>query len=242
LLLLFFSLFLTQGAAFFDFSFTNYSVMAFLLFLILFAFINVLGLYYIVNSLFQYVMVTFINLHAGMVKEQLGAAGKTFLPFLLGYMFLIFLANLAGTVPYGMTLTAHLAVTFFLGFSIFASINITGMVLHKHHFLSLFFPSGTPLVLAPLIVPIELMSYIFRVITLSVRLFANMMAGHALVKVIAGFGWSMVNSSGIVFFAAVFPLALVTILVGFEIAVAFIQGYVFLVLASMYSHDAILLH
>jgi len=145
-------------------------------------------------------------------------------------------------IPYGLTLTAQLVITFYISLTLFLSLNIAGVLKHKKNFLGLFFPSGTPVVIAPLIVPVEIISYVFRVISLSVRLFANMMAGHTLVKVIAGFGWAMFKSSGIIIICGLVPLLVITILVGLELAVAGIQAYVFITLASMYFHDAFLLH
>jgi len=108
--------------------------------------------------------------------------------------------------------------------------------------LSLFFPAGSSLVLALLLIPIEIVSYIFRPISLSVRLFANMMAGHTLLKVIAGFSWSMMKASGLLLIAHIVPLAILVVLMGLELAVAFIQTYVFIILINIYLHDAVFLH
>jgi ATP synthase subunit 6 len=238
----FFNLFFYSSGLFLDFTFTNYSFTAFILIFFLVMIINVFSFYYEINFAAQTILIQFIGLGATMIKDQIGNIGKTLFPLLVSYMFIIFMSNVLGLIPYGITLTAQLVITFYLAFTLFLSLNISGIVTHKQNFLSLFFPSGTPLMIAPLIVPVEIVSYVFRVISLSVRLFANMMAGHMLLKIIGGFSWSMFKSSGFVALCGLIPLLVVVILVGLELAVAFIQGYVFITLASMYFHDAFLLH
>ena len=236
------NLFFFQSGRLLDYTVTNYTVTALLLVVFVVLVVNVFGFYYELNFVSQTVLVSFIGLGGSMVKDHIGNLGKSLLPLLTTYMLIIFLSNVLGLIPYGITLTAQLVVTFYLALTLFIGLNIAGIVTHKQRFLNLFFPSGTPLALAPLIVPIEIVSYVFRVISLSVRLFANMMAGHTLLKVIGGFSWSMFQSSGVIAICGLIPLAVVVILVGLELAVAFIQGYVFITLASMYFHDAFLLH
>jgi ATP synthase subunit 6 len=237
-----FNFFFYRSGLFLDFTFTNYSLTALVLLFFLIITVNIFSFYYEINFLAQTILIQFVGLGATMIKDQIGNIGKTLFPLLTSYMFVIFFSNVLGLIPYGLTLTAQLVITFYLAFSLFLSLNIAGIVIHKQNFLSLFFPSGTPLMLAPLIVPIEIVSYVFRVVSLSVRLFANMFAGHTLLKVIGGFGWSMLNSSGIVAICGLIPVLVVVILVGLELGVAFIQGYVFITLASMYFHDSFLLH
>jgi len=237
-----FNLFFYSSGLFFDLTFTNYGLTALILVFFLILTINIFGFYYEINFISQTILIQFIALGATLIKDQIGNIGKTLFPLMVSYMFIIFFSNVLGLIPYGLTLTAQLVITFYLAFTLFLSLNISGIVIHKQHFLSLFFPSGTPLMIAPLIVPVEIVSYVFRVISLSVRLFANMMAGHMLLKIIGGFGWSMFKSSGIVMIFGILPVLVVVILVGLELAVAFIQGYVFITLASMYFHDAFLLH
>lgn len=237
-----FNLFFYSSGLFLDFTFTNYSLTALLLTFFLVLIINIFSFYYEIGFITQTILVSFINMSVQMIKDHIGNIGKTLFPLMTSYLFIIFLSNVLGLIPYGLTLTAQLVITFYLSLTLFLSLNISGIAIHKHHFLNLFFPSGTPLALAPLIVPIEIISYFFRVISLSVRLFANMMAGHTLLKVIGGFSWGMFKSSGFVAICGLVPLLVVVILVGLELAVAFIQGYVFITLASMYFHDAFLLH
>ena len=152
------------------------------------------------------------------------------------------ISNLIGLVPYSFTITSHIIVTFGLALMVFVGVTIISIKEHGLHMLSLFIPSGTSLALAFLLVPIEIISYVFRPISLSLRLFANMMAGHALLKVIAGFAWSMMTAGGLLFLAHFFPLVVLILLIGLELGVAFIQAYVFTILSCMYLNDAINLH
>jgi len=158
------------------------------------------------------------------------------------FIFLI-ISNVQGMIPYISTLTSALTNTFFIALALFISILIT--LFDKkglNYFLNLFMPSGCPIFLVFLLIPIEFISYSFRVVSLSVRLFANMMAGHTLLKVIGGFGWNMLNDSGLTIIFGLVPVLVITILIGLELAVAAIQAYVFITLASIYFHDAFLLH
>ena len=145
-------------------------------------------------------------------------------------------------VPYSFTITSHLVATFTLSLLFFFGFNFIGIQKHKKKFLTLLLPSGASIFLVPLLVPIELVSYIFRLISLPVRLFANMMAGHTLLKVISGFSWSMVQIGGFFFFLHFIPLILLIFLIGLELGVACIQAYVFTILLCMYINDAINLH
>jgi len=232
----------SESSFFVDFSFTNYHATGIQILLFLSIIVNVYGHFYARNSTFQEIVVSFINLANLMIRDNIGTVGRTLFPVIVSYLFIVVFSNLIGMVPYGVTLTAQLVLTLYLSLTLFISLNIAGILKHKLNFLGLFFPTGTPLLLAPLIVPIEVVSYVFRVISLAVRLFANMMAGHTLLKVIAGFSWSMFNSKGIIILCGFIPLLVITVLVGLELGVAFIQAYVFITLASMYFHDAFELH
>ncbi|RLN96714.1 hypothetical protein BBJ28_00006888 [Nothophytophthora sp. Chile5] len=173
---------------------------------------------------------------------NIGKEGKNFVSLIFVIFLFILLCNLIGMVPYSFTLTSHLIVTFTLALTIYIGFNIIGIKKYKLNFLNLLLPSGASIALVPLLVPIELVSYIFRVISLPVRLFANMMAGHTLLKVIAGFAWSMLNVNSFIFIAHFIPLILLVLLVGLEIGVAMIQAYVFTILTCMYINDALNLH
>jgi F-type H+-transporting ATPase subunit a len=177
-----------------------------------------------------------------LVKEQIGNRGRPYFPFLFSTFLFLLGNNVIGMIPYSFTTTSHFIVTFTLSVSIFIGITCIGFQIHGLHFFSFLFPPGAPLVLAPLLVVLELVSYCFRAISLGVRLFANMMAGHTLVKILAGFGWSMTKAGGILAGLSLIPYGIVFALLGLEIGVALLQAYVFTILCSIYLNDAIHLH
>jgi len=150
----------------------------------------------------------------GMAFEALGSKGSKFFPLLFVMFTFVFGCNILGMVPYTFTVTSHIIFTFSLGMTTFIGINIIGLRDHGLRFFSLFLPPGAPLALAPLLVPIELISYVFRVVALSVRLFANMMAGHTLLKILAIFGWKMLSIGGIFYIVQLFPLAIIVAITG----------------------------
>ena len=172
---------------------------------------------------------------ANMLRENVGSEGRRYFPFIFTLFLFILFGNLFGMIPFAYTFTSQIIVTFAMAITIFIGVTVIGLVRHGLHFFSLFVPSGTPLVMAPLLVPIEIISYFVRPVSLSVRLFANMMAGHTMMKVFGGFAVLM----GVL---GVAPVALLVALTGFEILVAFLQAYVFTVLTCLYLHDAIHLH
>lgn len=145
-------------------------------------------------------------------------------------------------VPYSFTVTSHVVVTVALASFFFLAINIIGARKHGFKMLSLFLPSGAPLILAPLLVVIEAVSYSFRIISLALRLFANMMSGHCLLKILAGFAWTMFASGGFLGLAHFLPLLVIFAIVGLELSIAFLQAYVFTVLLCIYLNDALNLH
>ena len=165
-----------------------------------------------------------------------------YLPFIYSLFFFILIANLSGNVPYGFTVATSIMVSIGLSMTIFIGVTILGLRLHKVHFFSFFVPSGTPLGLVPLLVPIELISYLARAFSLGVRLFANVTAGHVLMKILAGFLAPLFTSTFIISVLTVLPFIIFTGIIGLEIAVSFIQAYVFCVLTCSYLKDAIDLH
>ena len=173
---------------------------------------------------------------AGLLRDTVGSEGRKYFPIVFTLFMFVLLGNLLGMVPYSFTFTSHIVVTFAMAIVIFIFVTILGFVKHGMHFFSFFAPPGTPVVMLPLLVPIEVISYLSRPISLSVRLFANMLAGHTLIKVIAGF----IPALGVIF--GVLPLALVVALTGLEILIAFLQAYVFAILTCLYINDAIHLH
>ena len=172
---------------------------------------------------------------ASMLRDNVGSGGRRYFPFIFSLFMFILFSNLLGLVPFSFTVTSHIIVTFGLAIVVFFGVTLIGLIKHKHRFFSLFLPQGIPVALAPLLVVIELISYLARPITLSLRLFANMMAGHTLLEVFGGF----VVALGVFGFA---PLAVTVALFGLEIIVAFLQAYVFAVLSTLYLNDALHLH
>ena len=173
---------------------------------------------------------------AGMVRDNVGDGGKKYFPFILTLFIFILFCNVLGMVPYSFTPTSHIVVTFAMAAFVFVGVTIIGFAKHGLHFLSFFVPKDVPAPLLVLLVPIEVLSYLVRPVSLGLRLFANMMAGHTMLKVFAGFvialgpllGWA--------------PLAFVVALSGLEIGIAVLQAYVFTVLTCLYLNDAIHLH
>jgi len=172
---------------------------------------------------------------ANMVEENVGEEGKRYFPFLFTLFMFILFGNLLGLIPYSFTFTSHIVVTFAMAAVVFIGVTLIGIARHGFHFLSLFVPHGVPKVLLLLLVPIEMLSYCIRPFTLSVRLFANMVAGHTMLVIFAGF----VGSLGVFFFA---PIVMDTALVLLEFLVAALQAYVFTILSCLYLRDAIHLH
>lgn len=172
---------------------------------------------------------------AGLLRDNVGSEGRKYFPFVFSLFMFIFFANLLGLMPYAFTFTSHIIVTFVLAMIVFIGVTVIGFARHGAHFLSFFVPSGVPSVVLILMVPIEIISYLSRPISLSVRLFANMTAGHILMKVFAGF----IIPLGVLGLA---PFVVDVALVGFELLVAFLQAYVFAVLTCLYLNDAIHLH
>jgi ATP synthase subunit 6 len=165
-----------------------------------------------------------------------------FVPLIITIFFLVLSLNLIGLIPYSFTLTSHLIVTISFSLALFIGINIIAFKLHGVKCFSLFLPSGTSAVLSLLLVPIELISYVFRPISLGTRLFANMMAGHTLLKVIAGFGYTLMGASGVMFLLHYIPLLVLIPLFVLELSVALIQSFVFMILICIYLYDSIHLH
>lgn len=184
---------------------------------------------------------SFASLHS-LVKSQIGIAYEIYLPFIYSLFFFILFANLNGNVPYGFTITTSLVVALGLSVIIFLGVTILGLSMHKLHFFTFFVPSGAPMALVPLLVPIEIISYLARAVSLGVRLFANILSGHSLLKILSGFIGPMFTNSIIIAVFALIPFAIFIGIVALEVAVSFIQAYVFCILTASYIKDAIYLH
>jgi len=225
-------------------SFTNSSLFMFLstgLFLLLFSFVTTKG-GSLVPSRWQSVIEMIYEFVANLVEEQIGKVGKKYFPLIFTTFTFLLCCNLIGMIPYSFTATSHVIVTFTLSISIFIAITIIGFQTHGIHFFSFLLPPGAPLALAPFLVVIELVSYCFRPISLGVRLFANMMAGHSLVKILSGFAWTMLNIGGISSISGLMPWVVVFALTFLEVGVCCLQAYVFAILVTIYINDAIHLH
>jgi F-type H+-transporting ATPase subunit a len=177
----------------------------------------------------------FYEFIANMVDENAGHEGRPYFPFIFTLFMFILFGNLLGLVPYGFTYTSHIIVTFALAALVFIGVTIIGIVRHGFRFLTLFVPHGVPWPLLIILVPIEILSYFIRPFTLSLRLFANMMAGHTMMAIFAGF----VVSLGIF---GILPLGINVALIFLELLVAALQAYVFAILTTLYLHDALHLH
>lgn len=175
----------------------------------------------------------------GIVHENIGPKGRPFLPFVFSLFMFILAANLIGLLPYTFTVTSHIAVTFAFAAMVFMICVIVGFARHGMHFFSLFVPPQTPIVLLPIIIFIELISFLSRPLTLSIRLFANMTAGHILLKVFAGFVISLGMAGAGYAAIGILPFVMNVALYGLELLVAVVQAYVFALLTCSYLNDSI---
>jgi F-type H+-transporting ATPase subunit a len=173
---------------------------------------------------------------SNMLKDNVGNEGRRFFPFVFTLFMFILFANVLGLLPGAFTVTSHIIVTFGMAAFIFLMVTIVGLVRHGFRFFSYFAPEGAPMWLMPVMIPIEIISYLIRPMTLSIRLFANMVAGHVMLAVIGGFAFAL----GV--WAGWLPVAVVSLLFGLELLIACLQAYVFTVLTCIYLHDAIHLH
>ena len=172
---------------------------------------------------------------AKMVSDNIGKEGRPYFPFIFTIFMFVLFGNLIGMVPYSFTFTSHIAVTLTMALVIFVLVTVIAFIKHGFHFFSFFLPAGVPIFLAPLMIVIEVISYFTRPFSLSVRLFANMMAGHTLLKVVGGF----VVPLGIF---GVVPIAGLVAVMGLEFLIAFLQAYIFTILTCIYINDAIHMH
>jgi F-type H+-transporting ATPase subunit a len=233
---------------FFGFTVTNQFFFLFLV--VLFFFIIFFSLLkptikslYIVPTRWQAAIEMVYTLILVMVLDNIGGKkNERFFPLVFSLFFFVAGMNLIGLVPYSYTVTSHFIVTLGLSLSIFIGMNIICIKTYRLSFFSLFLPAGTSFFLAFLLVPVELISYIFKPLSLAIRLFCNMMAGHTLLKVFAGFAWSLMTLSGALFYLQLAPIFILIPLYGLELGVALIQAFVFSLLTCIYLNDALNLH
>lgn len=179
---------------------------------------------------------------AKMVKDNIGSKGRRYFPFIFTIFVFVLMGNILGLLPYSFTYTSHLAVTGTLALAVFFAVILFGLINHGLKFLSLFVPSDVPWWILPFIIPIEIISFFIRPVTLSVRLFANMMAGHIMLKIIAGFAVAASGMATWGFIIGFAPAFIGVLMMMFELLVAFIQAYVFAILACVYLKDSVDLH
>ena len=220
-----------------DLSFTNAS-----LFMVISATVIILFLFLgskekkIIPNKLQLIAEMSYTFVAKMINDTAGSKARPYFPFIFSLFMFVLFCNMVGMLPYSFTVTSHIIVTLIMALFIFIAVTIIGFIKHGFKYLSIFVPSGVPAVLLPLITIIEIISYLSRPVSLSVRLFANMMAGHTMLKVFGGF----VVSLGIL--GGWLPLSFSVALTGLEILVAFLQAYVFAILTCIYLNDALNLH
>ena len=190
----------------------------------------------LVPSKIQFITEASYTFVAKMINDTAGSSAKSFFPFIFTLFMFVLFANMVGMLPYSFTVTSHIIVTFVLAAIVFIGVTILGFIKHGFKYLEIFVPKGVPIILLPLIVIIEIISYLSRPVSLSVRLFANMMAGHTMLKVFGGFVISLGLLGGWL------PLGFSVALTGLEILVAFLQAYVFAILTCIYLNDALNLH
>jgi len=189
----------------------------------------------LVPTRWQSLAEVFYELIANMIRENVGSDGRRYFPFIFTLFMFVLFGNAIGLIPGSFTITSHIIVTFALALFIFIATTVIGFARHGTHYLRMFFPHGAPLWTSVILIPVELVSYLSRPVSLSVRLFANMTVGHVLLKVIAGF----VTALGVF---GVVPLAGLVVVTALELMIAVIQAYVFAILSCVYLNDALHMH
>jgi F-type H+-transporting ATPase subunit a len=227
-----------------SFSFTNI-----LIYLIIAYYITIINLNLLTNTSkvvynsWNLVKETLYDTIFGIVQGQIDAKkGQIFFPFMYTLFTFILINNLIGLVPYSFAATSHFALTFFLSFTVVLGATILGFQLHGLKFFSLFVPAGCPLALVPLLVLIEFISYLARNVSLGLRLGANILAGHMLLNILSGFTYNIMASNLLFFFIGLIPVVFIIAFSGLELAIAFIQAQVFVVLSCSYIKDGLSLH
>lgn len=194
----------------------------------------------IINKNYARIALDYFLFVKTLIKENTTKRNFIYFGIVLFLFSFIFSSNFSGTIPYTFTVTSHAIITFLLSFSFFISINILSIIKHKIKFLGIFLPGGAPTALIPAIVTIEIISYIARLFSLAIRLFANIMAGHTLLKILCGFCWFILIKFIILksFLILLIPFILIVVVTTLEFCIAFLQTYVFTVLSCIYINDA----
>lgn len=177
-----------------------------------------------------------------LMSENINVSKQTFIPTVYFVFLFILMSNVSGLIPYSLTVTSYFVVTSFFAWGLFLGINIIGVWINRWQFFCLFLPGGAPSQITFLLIPIEIISYMARVVSLAIRLFANMMAGHALLKILGSFLWTFMTSITFLSLFSWIPLSIVLGVTILETLIAFLQAYVFITLTSIYLNDVINLH
>jgi len=226
----------------FDVSFTNGTLIIIIVVLITYLITKIIitkskGIF--IPNRWQALMEVVYKFIYGILKENAGKKGDFFFPFMFAIFMFLLICNLSGIIPYSFTVTAHIVVTFTISLIIWIGSLVIGFRTHGLKYFTIFVPAGVPFVIIPIIIPIEIISFIIPLISLGVRLFANIISGHILLKVIVGFAWSIIIAGGFIFIAHFIPIIVLFILLFLETAVALIQAYIFTILSCLYIGNAI---
>jgi ATP synthase subunit 6 len=237
-----------SSLGFFDFSITNQTFILFIfVFVGSFFYLSILNpktyTLYIIPTKTSQKFVEFcyekiLSYFSTILKSNI----NYYFPLIFTLFFYVLSLNMIGLIPYSFTITSHISVTLGLSASLFIGTNLICIRKHKFDFFNLFLPKGTLFAVGFLLVPIELLSFVFKPFSLAIRLFANMVAGHALLKIVAGFAWKLMNTNGILFFVHLVPILVLFPLIGLEIVFALIQAFVFTTLFAIYVKSSIDLH
>lgn len=221
-----------------DVSFTNSSLMM-VIAVVVIALLLLLGTKKLVPSRMQSIGELAYEFISNMVRDTMGEHGRKFFPFIFTLFMFVLTLNMIGMVPYSFTVTSHIIVTLALALMVWLGATVYGFYKNGLGYLALFAPSGTPAPLMPLLIVIEIISYLSRPISLSVRLFANMMAGHTMLKVFGAFVGALLAAGGVISVGSIVPLGIMVAFTGLEFLVAFLQAFIFAILSCMYINDAL---
>ena len=221
-------------------SFTNSSAMMVLAVVLITAFLTLsVRSRALVPGRWQSMAEVFYEFIANMLRDNVGAEGRRYFPFIFTLFMFVLFGNVLGLIPGGFAFTSHVIVTFGMAAVVFTGVTIIGFYRHGLHFLRMFFPEGAPLATAVILVPIELISYFSRPFSLAVRLFANMTVGHIILAVMGGF---VVSLGTFYVLPGIVPFAFLGAVTVLEVGIALLQAYVFTILSCIYLHDAIHMH
>ncbi len=215
--------------------------------MIIFNFVFVCVSLYSVKSIFIYnkfekLLIMLFNFVCNNIKNSMFIKKYSFILLIYTVFLFLFLSNIIGMVPYSITITSHFILTLYFSLAFFIGNNIIGLCFHKEKYFVLFLPEGVPIFIIPFLIIIEYISYISRIFSLAIRLFANMMSGHILLKILISFIWAIMLSNIIHWFWIILPLFVVFMVICLEMTIAFLQAYVFIILISIYLNDVINVH